>query len=334
MKFEIEDKTGLLLIEPENDIIPSKDNAKIYHKQLEVILQAVKKTQEKLVNKVKVQLYHDDCIDIIPNLKNNVDLTFLDPPFNQGKEYENHNDLMPENEYWQMMEKICQYVYDKTNVGGAIYFMQREKNTRFVLNILESTGWNFQNMIIWRKKTSAVPMCYRHGKNYQVITFATKGERPHVFNKLRIDPELPVSYKQKRDNGIFVTDVWDDIRELTSGYFAGDEPITDSNGRFHKQQTSLEILLRIILSSTKKNDMILDPFAGTGTTSLVASQLNRNSISIEKSKKNISCIKKRIENIRDVDNIERHYNSYYFTENLSNIWGKRVKQKKTILSYT
>ena len=95
-------------------------------------------------------------------------------------------------------------------------------------------------------------MYYRYGKNYQVIAFATKGKRPNTFNKLRIDPELPESYKQKRDNGIFVTDVWDDIRELTSGYFAGSEPLIDSKSkeRFHKQQTSLAILLRIILSST------------------------------------------------------------------------------------
>ena len=50
MKFEIDDKTGFLLIEPENGIIPSNDNAKIYREQLERILQAVKKTQEKLVN--------------------------------------------------------------------------------------------------------------------------------------------------------------------------------------------------------------------------------------------------------------------------------------------
>jgi len=51
MKFEIDNTTGFLLIEPENGIIPSKDNAKIYRDQLETILQAVNKTQEKLENK-------------------------------------------------------------------------------------------------------------------------------------------------------------------------------------------------------------------------------------------------------------------------------------------
>ena len=274
----------------------------------------------------KIQLHHADCLAVIPKLKTKIDLTFLDPPFNQGKDYENHDDFMPEAKYWQMMNDVCQSIYDKTRPGGAIYFMQREKNSRHVLNILETTGWHFQNIIIWKKKTSAVPMRYRYGKNYQIIVFATKGQRPNVFNKLRINPDLPSSYKMKRDKGIFVTDVWDDIRELTSGYYAGEEPLNDQNGRFHKQQTSLEILLRIILSSTKKNDVVLDPFAGTGTTSLVSTQLNRHSISIEKARKNITGIKKRINTLRKIDNITRHYNSYYFTENLSGIWGSSVKK--------
>ena len=269
-----------------------------------------------------VDLYHGDCLEIIPKLDKKIDLTFLDPPFNQGKEYENHDDSMPDGTYWKMMENICRTIYDKTSLGGAIYFMQREKNAMRVLNILDSTGWHFQNLIIWRKKSSAVPMRYRYGKQYQVIVFATKSERPRVFNKLRIEPDLPASYKFKREKGVFVTDVWDDIRELTSGYFAGTEPITDDDGRFHKQQTSLAVLLRIILSSSNVGDCVLDPFAGTGTSSLVCSQLSRHSISIEKSKRNISCIKKRVEHIRDVDNVDRFYDSYKHTTHLDSIWKK------------
>ena len=285
-----------------------------------------------LDTKTKTFLYHADCLDVIPTLRKNIDLTFLDPPFNQGKEYENHDDMLPEEEYWDMMRRVCQHVYDKTNDGGCIYFMQREKNTIHLLNILQETGWTFQNCIIWKKKTSAVPMRYRYGKAYQVIVFATKGDTPKTFNKLRINPETPSNYRFKRNNGIFVTDVWDDIRELTSGYFAGAEPLTDHNGRFHKQQTSLEILLRIILSSTKKGDVVLDPFAGTGTTSLVATQLSRKSISIEKAQRNVLCIKKRIEDIRNVDSIERHYATYSFTEDLPVIWG--TKRHNTMLNHT
>ena len=102
--------------------------------------------------------------------------------------------------------------------------------------------WTFQNLIIWKKKTSAIPGLKRFGKHYQVIAFATKGKTPRVFHRLRIDPPLPADYRHARENGMFVTDVWDDIRELTAGYFAGDEALRDAEGnRLHKQQTPIQL---------------------------------------------------------------------------------------------
>lgn len=117
--------------------------------------------------------------------------------------------------------------------------------------------------------------------------FFSKGERPKTFHKIRYDAPLEPHMKIKRDNGLFCTDVWTDIRELTSGYFAGHEALREekSNKRLHKQQSPIALLLRILLSSTKPNDLILDPFAGTGTTNIVAKQLRRRSIGIEKSEK-------------------------------------------------
>ncbi len=251
-----------------------------------------------------------------------VDLTFLDPPFNQQKDYALHNDNMPEEEYWQMMKTICGSVFNLTNNGGAIYFMQREKNAEQVLRCLRETGWVFQNLIIWKKKTSAVPVQGRYGKQYQMVAYATKGAKARVFNRLRINPPLPANYKYEREGGIFVTDVWDDIRELTSGYFAGPEALRDEKGeRFHKQQAPLALLLRIILTSTKVGDTVLDPFSGTGTTAVVALQTNRQSVSIEIDPKNAACIKERIENLREADSIQLLYKEYLYTDNLVEIWG-------------
>gem|GEM_PF-979077 len=152
------------------------------------------------------------------------DLSFLDPPFNQNKEYMVHNDNMPEHEYWDWMKRVCKSIFSHTSDGGAIYFMQREKNVRFVSECLESSGWVFQNLIIWKKKTSAVPLRQNFGKHYQIIVFATKGKKPRIFNKLRIDPPLLVTDKYCRQRGIYVTNVWDDIRELTSVFLLAMNP--------------------------------------------------------------------------------------------------------------
>lgn len=135
---------------------------------------------------------------------------------------------------------------------------------------------------------------------------------------------------------MYVTDVWDDIRELTSGYLAGEEAIRKSTGeRFHKQQAPIALLLRIILSSTNPGDIVLDPFAGTGTTLVVAEQLGRKSIGIELDPENVKCIKDRVKNIREADNIEKWYKDFIHTENLNEIWnlnpesfGKIAKKKK------
>ncbi len=254
------------------------------------------------------------------------DLSFLDPPFNQGKAYNSHDDNMRPDEYWTWMERVCKLIFEKTSPGGCIYFMQREKNTKYVLEILDSTGWTYQNLIIWKKKSSAVPQRYRNGKQYQIIVFATKGTRPRVFNRLRIDPPLLVTEKYKRENGLYVTDVWDNIRELTSGYFAGNEPIRDNDGtRLHEQQAPVALLLRIILSSTMKSDLVLDPFAGTGTTYIVASQLKRNSIAIEIDPLNSEIIKKRVAEISDSDNIIKYRKEYICTDNLDEIWKSEIK---------
>ena len=277
--------------------------------------------------KANHQVINDNCLKILSELSNKIDLTFLDPPFNQQKDYASHNDDLPENEYWEMMQKACSQIFEKTTDGGAIYFMQREKNSEQVLRVLRETGWTFQNLIIWKKMTSAVPGQMRFGKAFQTIVFATKGKRPRVFNRLRINPPLLKHHKYERENGMFVTDVWDDIRELTSGYFAGDEAIKKENGeRFHKQQSPIALLLRIILSSSKVGDFVLDPFAGTGTTAVVAKQLNRNSISIEIDKTNSENIENRITNLRTADDIEKFYKDYIFTEDLENIWGKEVSK--------
>jgi len=267
-------------------------------------------------------ILQEDCLEYIrKGPLDNIHLTFLDPPFRQGKAYRFFDDDQPDNRYWALLEEVLLDVYRITEEGGAIYFMQREKNAEQVLRILRETGWIFQNLIIWKKKTSAVPSGIRFSKQHQIIAFATKGPRPRVFNKLRVDLPLLPEYKYERINGVYLTDIWGDIRELTSGYFAGDEAIRDSKGnRVHTQQSPIALLLRIILSSTLPGDTVLDPFAGTGPTLAAAYQLKRNSIGIEIDPEYIKIIEMRLKSLRPADNILQYYSYYRFTPNIGEIW--------------
>ena len=106
---------------------------------------------------MKATVLHGDCASLLDRQNTDlggVDLTFLDPPFNQDKGYNEWDDNLPETQYWQWMGEVCTKVYHRTASGGAIYFMQREKKTESVLRCLRESGWVFQNLIIWKKKTS------------------------------------------------------------------------------------------------------------------------------------------------------------------------------------
>ncbi len=272
------------------------------------------------------RLFLDDCTHFLAHPVEEAppfDFTFLDPPFNQGKEYREHHDRLEDAEYWDWMREVCRLTLERSSQGAAMYFMQREKNAEKVLRTLRESGWHFQNLIVWRKKTSAVPSEVRYGKAYQIIAFATKGPRARAFNRLRIDPPLPNGYKP-RAKGMFVTDVWDDIRELTSGYYAGDEALRDHDGeRVHKQQSPIALLLRMILSSTNPGDCVFDPFSGTGTTLVVASQLSRIGVGVEKDEVNFGCIQARLQEARDADSLLQYRDNYIHTPSLNEIWPLR-----------
>ncbi len=278
------------------------------------------------------RVFQNDINDFLASdafAERELNLTFLDPPFNQAKDYASHNDDMPADEYWAWMKRVCSAVCAQTADGGAVYFMQREKNSEQVLACLRETGWTLQNLIIWKKLTSAVPMSRRFGKQYQIIAYATKGPRARVFHRLRIDPPLPANYRHKRENGLYVTDIWHDIRELTAGYFAGDEALRADDGmRFHKQQAPIALLLRIMLSSTVAGDVVFDPFAGTGTTLVVAQQLGRAGLGVEIDPDNAACIRERLRAIRPADAIARFRDDYRFTENLDEIWNGNIELGK------
>lgn len=160
-------------------------------------------------------IHHTDCTEWLSSNTLEIDLTFLDPPFNQGRDYREFDDNLPAPQYWEWVRTLLSEVFKQTSDGGVVYFMQREKNAEFVLAALRATGWNLQNLIIWKKLSSAVPGRFRFGKQYQIIAVAIKGERPKVFNKLKINPPLEAHQQLKRQTGVYLTDVWSDIRELS-----------------------------------------------------------------------------------------------------------------------
>jgi DNA methylase. len=88
-----------------------------------------------------------DCLELLDNstlMQHGVGaefaLTFLGPPFNQGKDYAFFDDELHPEQYWQWLEEIYAKVYALTAEGGTIYFMHRDKNGEQVLRLLPEAG--------------------------------------------------------------------------------------------------------------------------------------------------------------------------------------------------
>lgn len=77
----------------------------------------------------------------------------------------------------------------------------------------------------------------------------------------------------------------------------GSERLKDENGiKAHPTQKPLKLVQQVLLSASKKGDLVLDPFLGSGTTAIVAKALGRNWIGIEKDKKYVDLANNRIQN--------------------------------------
>ena len=110
------------------------------------------------------------------------------------------------------------------------------------------------------------------------------------YEKIKeINPE-----KQKDGSQKQMRDVW------SLPLVQGKERLRGKDGRaLHPTQKPEEMLKRIIIASSNKGDLVLDPFLGSGTTVVVAEQLKRNWIGIEINKKYVEFAKKRIKDYKN-----------------------------------
>ena len=153
---------------------------------------------------------HGDCLEWLQDRDvalDAFDLTFLDPPFNQGKEYDGHDDSMPGWKYWDWMAEVCNEAYRLSSDGAAIYFMQREKNTEEVLRVLRETGWTGDDLPTGWFKWRDAPNVIRDVDEYRSIASAFDDVVPeaagsatgfvlrHPFNGPFLVVQLPLNWR-------------------------------------------------------------------------------------------------------------------------------------------
>lgn len=246
------------------------------------------------------RLFKGDSLKIIPKLKKeSVNIIFADPPYNLsnggitckgGKmvsvnkgEWDRSSGFQQDYEFTHKWIKACRRVL-KPN--GTIWISGTMHNIYQVGFALQSLDFQILNDISWFKPNAPPNLSCRYFTHaHETILWAKKDKKSkHKFN-----------YQQMKE--------WDDRispsgRQMKSIWSIPLTPRSEKNNGIHPTQKPIELLRRIILSSSDEGDLILDPFNGSGTTGIVACELGREYIGIDTNEEFLDLTIKRYEKLR------------------------------------
>lgn len=243
----------------------------------------------------KCKLYQGDCFELLKEIpEETFDMVFADPPYflsdggisckngkqvsvNKG-EWDNALSLDEKLEFNKKWIKECYRVLKK---DGTLWVSGTFHNIYAIGVALESEGFSIINNITW-EKPNPVPnlACRCFTNSTETILWARKQLTKTMKGKHTFNYEA----MKEMNGGKQMKDVW----IMTA-------PKKDEK-KFghHPTQKPIELLNRIILASTNENDLILDPFCGSGTTLVSAIKLNRRAIGIEKEEEYLEIAKNRL----------------------------------------
>ena len=241
-----------------------------------------------------------DCIETLSSLPSaSVDLVFADPPYwmqtegdllrTSGTKFDGVADHWDKFHSYEEYDKFSeQWLKECKRIlkpNGSIWVIGSFQNIYRLGYIMQNLGFWILNDVIW-SKLNAVPNFggTRFQNSHETLLWCVKSQKAkYTFN-----------YKTMKhlNDGKQEKSVWD------IGICIGRERLKDENGKkIHSTQKPEVLLNKIILSSTKPGDVVLDPFFGTGTTGAVAKRLGRNYIGLEREQKYIEIAEKRIEKV-------------------------------------
>jgi len=223
------------------------------------------------------------------------DLIFADPPYNLQLKKElirpDRSKVKAVDDKWDQFKSFKSY--DKFTIdwlkeckrilkkNGTIWVIGTYHNIFRVGTRMQDLGFWILNDVIWNKNN---PMPNFRGTRFtnahETLIWASKNEgSKYTFNYQ--------SLKCLNDD-LQMRSTWN------LPICNGKERLKNNGKKVHSTQKPESLLHRIILASSNKNDFILDPFLGSGTTAVVSKKLGRNYFGIEKEKNYFEAAKKRL----------------------------------------
>lgn len=245
-------------------------------------------------------IHGDSLVELKKFPDSTFDLIFADPPYYlqlpKGKRLKraDGSEIIPVDDDWDSFKsyedydnftlnwlKECQRILKPT---GTVWVIGMYHNIFRVGKIMQDLGLWFLNDVIWIK-IGALPNLNgrRFTNNHETLLWAVKNKnsKGYTFN---------YELLKKLNGGKQIKDT-DWIFNICSG----SERLRGNDGiKLHPTQKPLKLIQQILLTSSKKGDIVLDPFLGSGTTAVVATALGRQWIGIEKEEKYIKVAEKRL----------------------------------------
>jgi len=252
------------------------------------------------------QIITGDCIDVMRKIPDNsVDAVFADAPYNLqlGEKTlyrpEDQTAARAVRDAWDTFDSPAayddftrQWMAECRRIlkpDGAMWVIGSYHNIFRVGAILQDMGFWILNDIVW-VKTNPMPNFRgtRFTNAHETLIWAT----PQKTGKYTFNYET----MKKMNGGKQMRSDWD------INICLGEERIKGADGKsLHNTQKPMDLLRRVILSSTKPGDIILDPFSGSGTTAAVARELGRRYIAIDREESYVTAARARVAAIQPID---------------------------------
>ena len=223
-----------------------------------------------------------------------MDLVVADPPYCLGKDYGNDSDLMAPDEFLEWSKAWITAVAPKIKDTGSIYVFTTWRFSPEIFSFMK-TRLTMVNEIIWdRRVPSMGGTTRRFSSVHDTIGFFAKS-KDYFFDLDAVRIPYDQETKKARTRSIFVGKKW-----LEIGYNPKDVWSVSRLHRLHHErenhptQKPLAIIERMVKSSCPEMGVVLDPFAGSGTTIEACLKHNRQCIAFEINPDYCSLIRERI----------------------------------------
>ncbi len=269
---------------------------------------------------IKDVLYNEDCIAGLRKINDGeVDLGFADPPFNIGYEYDEYQDSLESEKYLAWSRQWLGEVVRVLKPNGTFWLaIGDEYAAELKVTLTKELKMTCRSWIVWYY-TFGVNCKENFSRSHTHLFYMVKDPKSFTFHTdspaLRVPSARQLVYGDKRANprGRLPDNTWILRPQDAAEAF---KPIEDTwyysrvCGTFkertgwHTCQMPERLLGRIIEACSNPGDLVLDPFAGSGTTLAVAKKLGRYYLGFELSKQYAEQTKLRLASIETGDPLE------------------------------